>query len=78
MCQVILHGILPKCIYEKVLVSAFTQQDSTCVIIGVEASLESFVRPWMRNPCLLMSLHLGENASMADRVGHPAQTMCGQ
>jgi eukaryotic-like serine/threonine-protein kinase len=42
----------------------FTQQDSICGIIGVEVSLESFVRP-----CLLVFLHLGENASMADRVG---------
>ncbi len=35
----------------------------------VEASIASFVRPWIRIPCILVSFHLGENAGMADRVG---------
>ena len=51
------------------LVSAFIQQDAHCGIVSVQAALESFVRPWMRNLGFFISLHLGENASMADRIG---------
>jgi hypothetical protein len=38
-----LRRAFTKCIDENVLVSAFTQQDAPCDIIGVEAAIESGV-----------------------------------
>src|SRR3984893_2491090 len=36
----------------------------------VEASIASFVRPWRRIPCILVSFRLGDNPCMSERVGH--------